>query len=320
MIRSVNDEILQIFTDDPIIEEIILLGTGTSTCTPDLFCLTTSEQSCHVCKSALFDRESPNNRLNTSALIRYKNKNNQIRNILIDCGKTFYSSALKWFTKYNIKSTDLDGIILTHGHADAMMGLDDLRGWTNSDSFPIAINVPIFLDHITMNVVKQVFPYLVDRKKATGGGFVTSLTFNVFENNSTFNVGDLAIKSISVEHGISSLSKSIPFISNAFKIGQDILYVSDISRIPHESINEFKNLKLLIVDCLRAYPSYSAHFTLPDIVELLKIIEPNQTLLVGISHSMDHYDFKDQLKSLINLSVMPGFDGQIIKFKDNNYI
>lgn len=309
MICSGNDGNLQIL-GDTVIEEIILLGTGTSTCTPDLFCLTSSEKSCHVCRDAL-DHRSPNRRLNTSALVRYRNKKGQLRNVLIDCGKTFYSGALHWFSKYEIKSRDLDGIILTHGHADAILGLDDLRGWTNSDIFTVEMNVPIFLDQATMNVIRQTFPYLIDKRKATGGGFVTSLTFNTFKNDSTFKVGDLTIESISVEHGICS--DKTPFISNAFKIDHSVVYVSDVSKIPHISIDKFKNLKLFIVDCLRKYPPYVAHFTLPDVVDLLKLIEPLQTLLVGISHSTDHYEFKNTLKSHIP-PMMPGFDGQIIKF------
>ena len=107
-----------------------------------------------------------------------------IRNILIDCGKTFYESALTWFVEYRYKM--IDAVILTHGHADAMMGMDDLRQWTMKNSpgnEAIQQSVPIYLDQETYQVVARSFPYMVDSTKATGSGEVVSLKFNILETN-----------------------------------------------------------------------------------------------------------------------------------------
>lgn len=43
------------------------------------------------------------------------------RNILIDTGKTFYEGTMEWFSKYNFRR--IDAVILTHGHADAILGI-----------------------------------------------------------------------------------------------------------------------------------------------------------------------------------------------------
>ena len=40
-------------------------------------------------------------------------------------GKTLRDTVLKNFPRLNIST--IDALLLTHGHADAMMGLDDLR-------------------------------------------------------------------------------------------------------------------------------------------------------------------------------------------------
>ncbi|KAM6596045.1 hypothetical protein CsatA_006569 [Cannabis sativa] len=45
--------------------------------------------------------------------------------ILIDVGKTFREQVLRWFSLYKIPR--VDSIILTHEHADAVLGLDDIR-------------------------------------------------------------------------------------------------------------------------------------------------------------------------------------------------
>jgi phosphoribosyl 1,2-cyclic phosphodiesterase len=40
-------------------------------------------------------------------------------------GKTFSQNVLRWFPPHDVPS--VDSVVLTHAHADAMLGLDDLR-------------------------------------------------------------------------------------------------------------------------------------------------------------------------------------------------
>ncbi|KAJ1340232.1 hypothetical protein BSLG_005118 [Batrachochytrium salamandrivorans] len=97
---------------------------------------------------------SKNRRRNTSGMVRFMHSDGRMRNVVIDCGKTFYDSALSWFVEYRLRH--IDAVILTHGHADAMMGLDDLRQWTigneerriqkKVDVYPNAETMRLFLE------------------------------------------------------------------------------------------------------------------------------------------------------------------------------
>ena len=114
--------------------EFVFLGTGTSGCVPEIACLLPETPTCKVCLNAI--KQIPNalntkngvaptlftkdRRRNTSGLLRIPHNDGRIRNIVIDCGKTFYESALTWFVQYGYQR--IDAVILTHGHADAMMG------------------------------------------------------------------------------------------------------------------------------------------------------------------------------------------------------
>ena len=170
------------------------------------------------------------------------------------------------------------------------------------------------MDLKTFDTVGKTFPYLVDKSKATGGGFVGSLRFVVFDNNTTFSVGDLEIKSFSVEHGISS--DGLPFMCNSFKM-ENIVYMSDVNFVPKDVIPDLLDLDLLLLDCLREGPPYLSHFILSDVYKLLSIIKPKKTLLVGMSHSLEHYHFK-QLLSSHSLSIEPSRDGQRIQFNSHH--
>ncbi|KAF3783122.1 putative hydrolase [Nymphaea thermarum] len=119
------------------LSEIIFMGTGTSEGIPRVSCLTDPLKTCPVCSKAM-EPNNKNRRLNTSILIRYSNSSGN-RNILIDVGKFFYHSALRWFPQFGLRN--IDAVIITHSHADAIGGLDDLRDWTNN----VQASIPIYV-------------------------------------------------------------------------------------------------------------------------------------------------------------------------------
>jgi phosphoribosyl 1,2-cyclic phosphodiesterase len=112
--------------------DFIFAGTGTSGRIPEITCLTATSPDCRVCISGL-DATSKNRRRNTSGFLRYLHSDGSVRNILIDCGKSFYESALHICVKHKIRK--IDAVLLTHGHVDAILGIDDLRQWTHGYFF-----------------------------------------------------------------------------------------------------------------------------------------------------------------------------------------
>ncbi|WVZ24001.1 hypothetical protein V8G54_002545 [Vigna mungo] len=87
-----------------------------------------SDPPCSVCTQSLSlpPQSNPNYRCNTSLLINYYSQTDATHKyILIDAGKTFRESVLRWFVFHRIPR--VDSILLTHDHADAILGLDDIR-------------------------------------------------------------------------------------------------------------------------------------------------------------------------------------------------
>ena len=104
-------------------------------------------------------------------------------NIQIDCGKHYREQALRWFPTYGV--AQIDGVVLTHCHADAILGMDDLRcmqRWTPKAGTPLsrvnatssstagergspeawkATPIQIYVGDRHVDTVKGVFPYLV---------------------------------------------------------------------------------------------------------------------------------------------------------------
>ncbi|KAI9344667.1 beta-lactamase-like protein [Obelidium mucronatum] len=333
--------------------EFIFLGTGTSSAVPNISCLTRQPISCNVClKAATWTPPSAsleaakrsgvgivqtppsfnkNKRNNTSGVYRYRHSDGRIRNILIDVGKTFYTAALQWFPFYGI--TQIDAVFITHGHADAVMGLDDLRQWTlKSDTQPergpIQESIPIYLNKEAMAVIAGAFPYLVDRSRATGGGQIAALDFHVFdgeqsgevvefteEGYSVLNIEELRVIPFEVEHGTV---KGQPYYCLGFKL-PGITYISDANRIPDRAKQLIKDSQVLVLDALREL-THPSHLSFNEAVELGLELKPKQLFFTDFCHDMEHEEMETRLKThkeLLDAQIKaaPAFDGLVVSLE-----
>uniref|UniRef100_A0A0A0LFS7 Metallo-beta-lactamase domain-containing protein n=1 Tax=Cucumis sativus TaxID=3659 RepID=A0A0A0LFS7_CUCSA len=233
-----------------------------------------------------------NRRLNTSILVRYVGPSGN-RNILIDVGKFFYHSALRWFPAFEIRT--IDAVIITHSHADAIGGLDDLRDWTNN----VQPSVPIYVAQRDFEVMQKTHYYLVDTSVILPGAAVSELQFNIIPEE-PFVVNDLKVTPLPVWHGRG-------YRSLGFRFG-NVCYISDVSEIPEETYPLLKDCEVLILDALRPDRSSSTHFGLPRALEEVRKIQPKRTLFTGMMHLMDHEEVNGYL---LKLKETEGLDAQL---------
>lgn len=270
---------------------LLFLGTGTSEGIPRVSCLTNLAKKCPVCWPAA-QIGNKNRRRNTSIVVRFSTTSG-MHNILIDAGKFFYHSALQWFPYHGIR--ELEAVILTHSHADAIGGLDDLRDWTNN----IQNVVPIYVTQRDYKVMTKTHYYLVDTSVVTVGAAVSKLQFHMITEQPFF-VHGLKIIPLPVWHGPG-------YRSLGFRFG-NICYISDVSKIPDETYPLLEDCELLILDALRPDRSSATHFGLPQALEEVRKIRPKRTLFTGMMHTMDHDSINRQLAELLTLE---GLDVQL---------
>ncbi|KAI4528246.1 hypothetical protein K525DRAFT_291266 [Schizophyllum commune Loenen D] len=184
--------------------EFIFLGTGTSSSVPVIHCLTDDPKRpgyvpCRACLSSLTPEGKHNRRRNTSGLLRVKKPGKDPLTIVIDAGKTFQAAAIEWFPKYGLRR--IDALLITHAHADAMNGLDDLRGWTLRGR--IQHHIDVYCSQDTFREVERSFPYLVSKAFASGGGDVPEFVWHIIEDGVPFQIldTDVWITPFSVYHG-----------------------------------------------------------------------------------------------------------------------
>eukprot|EP01012_Entosiphon_sulcatum_P060110 TRINITY_DN8489_c0_g1_i1.p1 TRINITY_DN8489_c0_g1~~TRINITY_DN8489_c0_g1_i1.p1 ORF type:complete len:301 (-),score=35.40 TRINITY_DN8489_c0_g1_i1:15-878(-) len=280
-------------------DRLVVLGAGPSSAVPKLRCLGTQIE-CGVCTDAYTNPQSRNRRLNVSVLIQLNYLSERPTNILVDCGKTFREGALRLFPSLGV--TTIDAIILTHGHADAFFGLDDIREYSSSTAA-----VQAFLMESTFEEVKKTFGYLCG---ASDGRWVSSIQWNVVPLDKPFDVLGLRVTPLPVEHG-----PGYTCLGMAFGRAPQVLYLSDVSDIPAPTRERIpQGVDYLFLDCLGRTP-YMAHYCFEQAVAELRALRAKRAYLVGLGHDMDYETVSQELREQLEndgLQAEPAYDGMVL--------
>ena len=239
--------------NDPYSLEIEFLGTGTSTGVPVIKC------DCPVCQST----DPRDNRLRTSAIVRYKGKS-----ILIDCGPDFRTQILR------ASSDVIDALLLTHIHYDHVGGLDDLRSYCYNGNFPI------FARQDVIDNLHARLPYCFAEHPYPG---VPRLKLVETAPGDRFTVGDIPVTALEVMHG------KLPIL--AFRIG-DLGYVTDMKTATEEQLCVLRGVKLLVINGLRHRPHHS-HQTIEQASRVARRIGNQPTYLIHMCHDIGLYDYEE---------------------------
>lgn len=252
---------------------------------------------CKVCAAARADMckgfpdETSNYRGNPSILIRFEDTDGVRRHVLIDCGKTFMNSVLRWFPYYGVPG--VDAVILTHQHADAVLGLDDIRSVQKAISATENQPIDVFLSDHTMSSLKGMFPYLtLPPPEGTIRRFVAQLNWNIIKPRVEFTAAGLKVVPLSVWHGCD-----YPHML-AFDFGSDahrFVYMSDVTKIPDETMTHLKQapIETMVLDALFIRRTNPTHVNLSQALDILAELKPKRVFLVGMSHDFDSRTFAE---------------------------
>ena len=295
--------------------KMILMGTGTSHGVPVIAC------NCAVCRS----NAPEDKRLRCSAFIK------EPVNIVIDTGPEFRIQALKY------KITHLDAVLLTHGHADHLDGLDDLRVFSHSRSADGSAKNPkgletqgkglsVYANNDAINDVKKRFDYVFKTVPLGGGKPKLDMEdCSSFTPGHPLKIGLLEILPVPLLHG--TLPDSGWLISEYNKTDgkkHSIAYLTDLSSIPDSSIQLIQAnagiLEHAVIDGLKLKP-HVTHFSYEQAMALAEQIKPKHTWLTHLTHELSHKQVKEftaavlpnypSLSKIVSKggSVGPAYDG-----------
>ncbi|RHY28462.1 hypothetical protein DYB32_005960 [Aphanomyces invadans] len=290
--------------------DLYVLGSGPSTSVPSIRCLVTNP-NCPVCPEAHANPNSRNRRGNPSLLVKH-----QGFHILIDCGKTFRESFLRCCVPSEIPPL-VDAVVLTHSHADACFGLDDLRDiQRRAPSSGLAV-LPVHCSRQTGRDITTQFSYLFPDHTSTklpSTVLWTSKLQQVHFNDTgvtSFAIqgSSLTFQALPVWHGADYIAHGFEF---GHEIGRRIVYISDVSRLTVETqahLLDGPPIDVMFLDALHVSQSHPTHMSLPEALQCLERIQPRKAYLVGsIDYSM-HQAQLVQRRAACGIDVELAFDG-----------
>jgi phosphoribosyl 1,2-cyclic phosphate phosphodiesterase len=190
----------------------------------------------------------------------------------------------------------LDGVLITHEHADHTHGIDDLRGLV----LHRRRRVDVYLDELTSGVIAKRFGYC----------FVTPPGSNYppILNEHRLSAGhDVTIE------GEGGPITALPFLQDhgdipslGFRFG-GLAYSSDLVDLPDTSVAALAGIDIWIVDALR-YKPHPSHFSLEQALAWIDRIKPRHAILTNMHADLDYAELKSKLPPYVE----PAYDGMRI--------
>jgi phosphoribosyl 1,2-cyclic phosphate phosphodiesterase len=250
--------------------KITVLGSGTSMGVPSLGC------HCRVCSSL----DPHDNRLRPSLLL---SRNGQ--NVVIDTTPDFRQQGLR-------AGVDrLDAVLLTHGHADHIMGFDDIRPYNLRQQTAL----PVYSNEETFEIIRRAFAYVFDGQPKLSS--IPSVTLR--EAKEPFELLGITFTPIPLRHGDMEVL--------GFRFGR-AAYLTDFSSLPDSSLALLHDLDELIIDALRDIP-HPMHQTVDQALALIKKLKPRRAWFTHIAHDLPHAETNERLRQLGYSNVHLAYDG-----------
>ncbi len=229
--------------------EAIILGSGTSNGVPML----------GVSYPPEYLANSKNHRTRSSVMLC-----GPTGNLLVDCTPEMRLQV----TREGI--TEIEAVLITHAHADHVMGMDDLR----SICIRTRRHMPIYTLPRYQEDIKRIYSYAF--KDFPAG--VEVPRFDLLDVPEILEVGGMRIQTFLVHHG------SVPVV--AVRVGA-FAYITDVSEIPPQAEQHLAGLDVLVLDAVR-YKPHVNHFHYAKALEVIERLSPRKAYLTHLGHDYDH--------------------------------
>ena len=251
--------------------KITVLGSGTSMGVPTLGC------PCRVCTST----DPHDKRLRPSLLLSRDGQN-----VVIDTTPDFRQQAMR------AGIDRLDAILLTHGHADHVLGFDDIRPYNIRQRAAL----PVYGNEETFRIIRRIFAYVFDDKPTLST--VPSVTLNIIDDR-PFELLGIPFVPVPLLHGDMNVL--------GFRFGR-AAYLTDFSTISDSSLALLEGLDELILDALRDIP-HPMHQTVDQALAVIEKLKPRRAWFTHIAHDLAHAETNERLVKLGFPHVQLGHDG-----------
>jgi phosphoribosyl 1,2-cyclic phosphate phosphodiesterase len=189
----------------------------------------------------------------------------------------------------------VDAVLFTHGHADHVHGIDDLRALSVRASGPL----PAFGPARTMAELAGKFPYIFDPTvPPVPGTSRPELAGHALAAGAPTEIAGVPVLPLALPHGEDTVF--------GYRVGP-VAYLTDVKAVPAAAVTALAGLEVLVLSALfqRSHP---LHLSIPEAVATARRVGARRTLLTHLTHETPH----DELSRALPDGVEPAYDGLVI--------
>ena len=255
---------------------IRFLGSGTSQGVPMIAC------DCAVCSST----DPRNKRFRPSIMVETDDAH-----IVVDTTPDFRSQCLA----HNVRR--LDAVLVTHTHADHVLGLDDVRRFCDSGRV-----LPLYAGRRDLETLRRIFPHAFDPALRKAGWPLVD--GHPFEPLVSFQIGSTRVTALELPHG-SHTAHAFLFEDAT---GPRFAYATDCKSVPPAARERLRHVPVLILDALRHRP-HPSHLSLSEALAVVVDLRPGRVWFTHICHELDHATVERELPPDVRLA----YDGLVVQ-------
>jgi phosphoribosyl 1,2-cyclic phosphate phosphodiesterase len=250
--------------------EVIFLGTGTSQGVPMIAC------DCAVCSSS----DPRNSRTRASIHVVMDGLHIQVDaapELRLQCRRE------------RVTRTDL--VILTHGHADHIVGMDDLRRFCDLLG---GNSLPVYSTEEGLARVLAIYPYAILERPLVPG----YAAFRLMEMPAVLEFPQGTVASTLLPHGSIN---TLGLVFTERSTGRKFSYYNDCKSVPPAAVALARDADVVVLDGLRPKP-HPSHMTIDEAVAVAKEIGAPASYLTHLTHLTEHAEQEGRLPAGVKLA------------------
>jgi len=237
------------------------------------------------------DPANPRNRRSRCSLLVERRGEGGATRVLVDTSPDLREQLLR------ARVADLDGVLITHDHADQLHGIDDLRLVVQHQRRRAEVHT----DAGTAERILGRFSYIF--VQAAGSEYPPIANLHTIEPLRAFAIagagGPVPVLAFPQQHG------AVP--SLGFRFGA-VAYSADVNALDEAAFAALDGVECWILDALR-YAPHPTHAHVALALEWIARVAPKRAVLTNLNYDVDY----EKLRGELPPNVEPAYDGLTIE-------